>query len=246
MRRVLILGGTSEASALARRLAAEPDVEAVLSLAGRTQNPRPQPVPVRTGGFGGIEGLRRWLRDNAADCAVDATHPFAAQMSAHAAAACAAEGVPLARLTRPPWRAGPGDRWTVVPDGAAAVAALGAVPRRVFVPMGRGSLAPFAAAPWHFYLVRSVDPPDDLLFLPNYAVIAARPPFSIESERALLRTERIDAVVTKNSGGAATQAKLAAARELGIPVVMIARPPSPPGHTFHDIDAALAFIRESH
>ena len=236
LRRLLILGGTSEAAVLARRLAGSPDIDATLSLAGRTRAPAAQPLPTRAGGFGGVEGLRRWLRDHSVDCVVDATHPFAARMSANAAAACAAEGVRRARFTRPPWRAEDGECWIEVTDGAAAVRALGDAPRRVFAPMGRMSLAPFAAAPWHFYLVRSVDPPGDLAFLPSHRAVVARPPFSREDERALLRDARIDVVVTKNSGGEATRAKLDAARDLGLPVIMIARPPEPPGPVFHHLE----------
>ena len=244
MRKILILGGTSEASALARRVADRPDIAATLSLAGRTTTPGAHPIPVRTGGFGGIEGLRRWLAANTIDSIIDATHPFAAQMSAHAAAACHADGIMLARFTRPPWQAEADDRWTHVSDAETAVAALGASRRRVFLPMGRNSLAPFAAAPWHVYVVRSIDPPDTLAFLPNCKVICAQAPFSVADETALLLRERIDVMVVKNSGGDAVVAKLAAARDLRVPVVMIARPPSPPCHTLHDIEDAVAYACE--
>ena len=242
MRNLLILGGTAEAALLARRLAGHPDLAATLSLAGRTRAPAAQALPTRVGGFGGVEGLRHWLRAHDVRWLVDATHPFAAQMSAHAAAACDAEGVRRVRLTRPPWQAQPGDRWIEVGSPEAAVSALGEAPRRVFAPMGRLSLTPFAAAPWHFYLVRSVDPPGDLAFLPHHQAIVARPPFSRENERALLQRERIDVLVTKNSGGAATRTKLDAARDLSLPVVMIARPAEPPGLVFHDVESLLVLL----
>lgn len=240
--RLLILGGTSEAARFAERLAGHPRFRATLSLAGRTRRPAAQALPVRVGGFGGVEGLRRWLQDNSVDCVVDATHPFAVQMSAHAAAACAAEALPRLRLTRPPWSAQPGDDWIIAASPTEAVRALGPMPRRVFAPMGRQSLSPFAAAPWHHYVVRSIDPPDDLGFLPHHTAVVARPPFSLDGERSLLREGRIDIVVTKNSGGNATRAKLDAARELALPVVMIARPPEPTCPVFHDVENLVAFL----
>ena len=245
VRNLLVLGGTTEAARLARRLAGHADLSATLSLAGRTRTPAAQALPTRVGGFGGVDGLRRWLRENEVAYLVDATHPFAAQMSANAAAACAAEGVPRLRLTRLPWTPQPGDDWIAAASPAEAVHALGETPRRVFAPMGRQSLSPFAAAPWHFYLMRSVDPPGDLGFLPHHKAIVARPPFSREAERALMAEERIDILVTKNSGGDATRAKLDAARDLSLSVVMIAQPAEPPGPVFEDAESLLAFL-ESH
>lgn len=242
MRNLLILGGTTEATLLARRLAGRRDITATLSFAGRTRAPAAQALPTRMGGFGGVEGLRHWLRAHEITCLVDATHPFAAQMSAHAAAACEAEGVRRVRLTRPAWQAQTGDRWIEVASPMEVVDALGEMPRRVFAPMGRLSLTPFAAAPWHFYLVRSVDAPGDLAFLPHHRAIVARPPFSYEDERALLQRERIDVLVTKNSGGAATRTKLDAARDLSLPVVMIARPAEPPGPLFYDVESLLVLL----
>lgn len=226
-RPVLILGGTAEAWQLASALAGEPTLAPTLSLAGRTRDPRPSPIPMRIGGFGGVEGLRGFLRSSGIERVVDATHPFAAQMARHAAQACAAEGVPLLKLTRPPWTAGPGDRWTAVPDLPAAVEALGDVPRRVFLTVGRGSLAYFTAAAWHFYLVRAIETPD--LALPNQKLVLQRGPFSVEDESDLLRREGIDVVVTKNSGGRDVEAKLGAARELHLPIIMVERPALPPG-----------------
>ncbi len=222
--RILILGGTTQASQLARALAGRDDVSPMLSLAGRTQNPLPAPIPSRTGGFGGVEGLVAFLREEKIDVVVDATHPFAAQMSAHARAASKQAGVPLLVFSRPAWTPGEGDRWTEVADMGAAVAALGATPRHVFLTQGRLQLAAFAAAPQHFYLVRAIDEPAELALLPQHKFVSARGPFALEDELALMRVEKIEFLVSKNSGGEATSAKLLAARILGVPVVMVARP----------------------
>lgn len=243
--RLLILGGTTEASALARRVAGRADLRPVLSLAGRTRNPAPPAVNFRTGGFGGINGLKDYLAASGTEAIVDATHPFAAQMSRHAAAACAASGIPRAVLTRAPWTWTDGDQWTVVGDIAAAVAALGDRPRTVFLTVGSLHLAAFAAAPWHRYVVRSIDPPEAIASLPRHRLVLARGPFGLADETELMRQEQVDVLVTKNSGGSATGAKLAAARLLGINVVMIERPQAPPGPTFDTVDAVLAWI-ESH
>lgn len=222
--RILILGGTTQASDLARALATRADVEPLLSLAGRTQNPAPAPIPCRVGGFGGVEGLATFLRDHQFDALIDATHPFAAQISANARAASAASGVPLLVFSRPAWAPNEGDDWSEVGGVAEAVAALGAKPRRVFLTHGRLQLAAFAAAPQHFYLVRAIDRPEELRLLPHHKFISARGPFTLEGERDIMRAERIEFLVSKNSGGGATAAKLVAARELKIPVVLIARP----------------------
>lgn len=222
--RILILGGTTQASDLARALATRADVEPLLSLAGRTQNPAPAPIPCRVGGFGGVEGLATFLRDHQFDALIDATHPFAAQISANARAASAASSVPLLVFSRPAWAPNEGDDWSEVGGVAEAVAALGAKPRRVFLTHGRLQLAAFAAAPQHFYLVRAIDRPEELRLLPHHKFISARGPFTLEGERDIMRAERIEFLVSKNSGGGATAAKLVAARELKIPVVLIARP----------------------
>lgn len=240
-RRILLLAGTSEARALAARLAQE-GCDAVASLAGRTSAPAPLALPTRVGGFGGVEGLERYLSETGVTHVVDATHPFAAQMSGNARAACAALGVPLIAYARAPWRAEPGDRWIEVPDNAAAVAALGEAPRRVFLTIGRQGVADFRAAPQHDYVLRVIDAPDPNDLPPSCAVIAARGPFAREDEIALMRERRIDSVVSKNSGGALTYAKIEAARALGLPVVMIA-PPARDGVTLaHDLDDVLAFL----
>ncbi len=205
-------------------LAERPGLEVVLSLAGRTARPLPQPVPTRSGGFGGAAGLAQHLRRQGVDVLVDATHPFADRMSANAAAAAEAAGVPLVALRRPAWTRQPGDRWIEVADTGAAVAALGDRPRRVFLAIGRQEAAAFEAAPQHAYLVRSVDPVDPPLAVPDACYILGRGPFGQAEERALLAAHHIDAVVAKNSGGEATYGKVAAARRLAIEVVMIARP----------------------
>jgi len=222
--RILILGGTTQASELARALAGRADIAPLLSLAGRTQNPAPSPIPCRIGGFGGAEGLATFLRDNQFDALIDATHPFAAQISANARAASAASGAPLLVFSRPAWAPQEGDDWREVANVTAAVAALGAAPRRVFLTQGRLQLAAFAAAPQHFYLVRAIDEPAELRLLPHHKFISARGPFTLESERDLMRDENIELLVSKNSGGGATAAKLVAAREVKIPVILIARP----------------------
>jgi precorrin-6A/cobalt-precorrin-6A reductase len=227
--RILILGGTTEASALAGLVAGKPEFSPVLSMAGRTSDPRPLPIPTRIGGFGGVEGLARYLADEGIEAVVDATHPFAAVMSRHAAEACARAGVPLLALRRPAWEPQAGDRWTEVSSMADAVAALGENPRRVFLTVGRLELPPFAAAPQHAYLVRTIEPIGDALPAPSVVAIRERPPFDERAERALMSREAVEVLVTKNSGAAATYPKIAAARALGLPVIVVARPPKPAG-----------------
>lgn len=221
--RILILGGTAEARDLAGVLAGRADLAVTLSLAGRTLDPARQPVPVRTGGFGGVEGLSTYLSDNAVDLLIDATHPFARQISANARAASAATGIPLLRLERLGWDAVEGDRWTWVTTMAGAVRALGEKPRRVFLAIGRQEAKAFDAAPQHHYLVRSVDPVDPPLAAPDVDYLLARGPFGVEAEIALLRDHRIDVIVSKNSGGDATYGKIVAARILGLPVILVER-----------------------
>jgi precorrin-6A/cobalt-precorrin-6A reductase len=240
--RILILGGTAEAAALAAALAQQPDIDAVLSLAGRTSNPRPSPLPSRTGGFGGVDGLARWLAQHRIEAVVDATHPFAATMSGNAAAACAGLGLPLLGLRRPPWQARAGDRWIEVASMADAARALGPAPRRVFLTVGRLELAPFATAPQHAYLVRSIEPIGEALPLPRVAELRARGPFDEAAERALMEREQIDIIVTKNSGGSATYAKIAAARALGLPVIVVAPPQKPAVAEVASVAAALDWI----
>jgi len=240
--RLLILGGTTEASALAKAVIGWADLDPILSLAGRTRNPAEPPIPFRSGGFGGVAGLKAYLTESKIDAVIDATHPFAAQMSAHAAEACGDLSLPLAMFTRAAWRAVPGDRWTQVTDMEAATAALGETPRRVFLTIGVLQLAAFATAPQHHYLIRTVDEPEAVIGLPDHRLILARGPFAVADEIALMRGERIDMLVTKNSGGKATAAKLAAARELGIAVVMVERPKSPDILAFEKLDDAMGWI----
>ena len=244
---LLILGGTTEASALVRALAGDRRFRATLSLAGRTRHPLPQPLPCRSGGFGGAEGLAAYLAEHRIGALIDATHPFAAQMSRHAAEAARLTGTPLVAISRPAWRPEPGDQWLVVPDMAAAAGELGRTARRVLLTVGQKELAPFAAAPWHSYVIRSVDPPSPEFLPPRAEVITARGPFAEADEHRLLLERRIEVLVTKNSGGEATRPKLAAARSLGLPVVMVARPDPLPG-VEHVATAAeaLAWLARQH
>lgn len=242
--RLLILGGTTEAGALARRIAERRDLDAILSLAGRTRSPVAPPIPFRTGGFGGVDGLKAYLADQKIDAVVDATHPFAAQISRNAADACRDLAVPLAVLTRPAWRRQEHDDWIRVADMTEAARALGQRPRRVFLTVGALQLAAFAAAPHHHYVVRTIEPPEAIGALPCHRLILARGPFSLEDEVRLMRDERIEVLITKNSGGSATEAKIAAARALGIEVVMVERPAAGDVTTFESIDAVLAWIED--
>lgn len=241
-RRILILGGTTEARDLAGRLAGRTGLEVTLSLAGRTAAPVRQPVPVRVGGFGGAEGLARHLAEQRIDLLVDATHPYAARISANAAAAAQIAGVPLLALRRPAWEAVEGDLWTLVESAQAAAAAIGDAPRRVFLALGRQELGPFEAAPQHAYLVRSVDPVEPPLAVPDATYLLDRGPFREEDEAALLAKHRIDAIVAKNSGGSATYGKIAAARRLGIEVMLIRRPDLPPANAVASVAEAEAAV----
>jgi precorrin-6A/cobalt-precorrin-6A reductase len=240
--RLLILGGTTEATALAQRIAGCPDLDPVLSFAGRTRSPVPPPIPYRVGGFGGVTGLKAYLIEHEIDAVIDATHPFAAQMSRNAATACGETRVPLAVFTRPAWRQQAGDRWTSVTDMAAAALGLGEQPRTVFLTVGGLQLAAFAPAPLHRYVVRTIEPPDAIGFLPSHRLILGRGPFSFEAEIALMRDEQVDVLVTKNSGGTATGAKLAAARALGIEVIIVERPAPEDAEAFESVDAVLRWI----
>ncbi|MBM3511608.1 MAG: cobalt-precorrin-6A reductase [Alphaproteobacteria bacterium] len=238
---ILILGGTTEARLLGERLASR-DLQLTYSLAGRTRSPLPMPGPVRIGGFGGAEGLAEYLRDEHIDILVDATHPYAAAMSRNAAKAAAKTGTPFIALHRPPWMPVEGDRWTEVANAREAVRALGAAPRRVFLALGRQEIAPFGRAPQHHYLVRSVEPVDPPLTVPHATYIEARGPFLEADDRALLETHRIEVVVSKNSGGVAAYGKIAAARALGIEVILLRRPMLPDAPSVATIAEAVAFI----
>ena len=235
-----MLGGTTEASRLAQALA-QAGVDGIFSYAGRTSVPIAQPLPTRVGGFGGVAGLQAYLQAERITHVVDATHPFAAQMSHNAVQACAAVGVPLLALERPAWQAQSGDVWQHVPDIAAAVQALPAAPARVFLAIGRQHLAPFLACTQHWYLLRLVDP---VLDLPaeRGLVVLDRGPFTLEGDRALLQAHGITHVVSKNSGGAGAQAKLTVARERGLPVILIDRPPVPARQTVGTINDVFRWL----
>jgi precorrin-6A/cobalt-precorrin-6A reductase len=237
---VLVLGGTGEARRLAAALVAE-GVDVLSSLAGRVADPVLPEGRVRVGGFGGAEGLAAWLAEHRPRAVVDATHPFAAQITASAAAA--ARDVPLLRLQRPGWTPGPGDDWRFVDSLAEAAAAVAGY-ASVFLTTGRQGVAAFAALPGRV-LVRSVDPPDEPLPA-GATLLLDRGPFSVADELALMREHAVDVVVTKDSGGHLTEAKLTAARELGVPVVLVRRPPLPPGvPTVATVEEALAWVLRS-
>ena len=227
--RVLILGGTVEGAALAAALAERPDVETIVSLAGRTKDPAALPGGVRVGGFGGVTGLAGYLRAERIGLAIDATHPFATQISRHAALAADSARVPLLRLERPPWRRDPDDRWIEVATLDAAAAAVPEHGARAFLTVGSSQLQPFGTATGVWFLVRLVEAPAGRLPLADYRVIAARGPFSAAAELRLLEENRIDVVIAKNSGGDATYGKIAAARALGLPVILLRRPPPQDG-----------------
>ncbi|MFC9954167.1 cobalt-precorrin-6A reductase [Streptomyces prasinus] len=229
---VLILGGTTEARRLAELLADDPlpSLRVTNSLAGRVAAPRTPPGEVRVGGFGGADGLAAWLRGNEVDLLIDATHPFAGTISFHAARAATTTHVPLLALRRPGWLPVEGDLWHEAGSLAEAAGLLPALGRRVFLTTGRMGLAAFAHLHEPWFLVRSVDAPG-APHPPRMEVLLDRGPFTLDGERELLRRHRIDVVVTKDSGGAATAPKLTAAREAGVPVVVVRRPPVPGGVT---------------
>lgn len=249
---VLVLGGTSEGRHLARALLAPtpphgahaPALRVTSSLAGRVAHPLLPAGEVRIGGFGGVAGLVSWLRRHEVDVVVDATHPYAATMTSHAAQASARTGIPLVRLDRLPWRPGPDDRWHPVDAPATAAAAVDALGERAFLTTGRSEVAAFAQVrAW--CLLRSIEPPDPPLPA-RHELLLDRGPFDVAGERTLLRRWGIDVLVTKNSGGPATAPKLTAARELGIPVIVVERPTPPPGLTVvHTVDEAVSWVRQA-
>jgi precorrin-6A/cobalt-precorrin-6A reductase len=242
MPRVLILGGTTEARLLGERLARRGDLDVTLSLAGRTASPVPHAVPLRIGGFGGAAGLADYLMTERIAALIDATHPYASAISQNAVNAASQTRTPFMTLRRPPWTAVAGDRWTFVEDASAALRAIGEQPRRVFVALGRNELGAFAGAPRHFYLVRSVDPVDPPLPLPQVHYVTARGPFSEADDRALMTAHNIEVVIAKNSGGSAAYGKITAARALGIDVVLLRRPHAPAAPAVETIDEAIAWL----
>ena len=245
-RRVLILGGTGEAVGLARLLESQPEFDVVTSLAGRTRRPVVGPGRVRTGGFGGVAGLSAWLEAEGANAVVDATHPFAATISRHARLACDALGMPRIQLWRPAWSPVEGDAWTSATSlEAAARAVIGArLPAKdcVFLSTGARDLEAFGRLRTTRFLVRLVDTPPVPLPLANFALIVDRGPFTVENERALFVEHGVELLVSKNSGGTATYAKLAAARELGVPVIMVDRPDPEAGDKVETADEALRWL----
>ncbi len=240
--KILILGGTAEAAGLARALAGVAGVATITSLAGRTRSPAAVPGEVRVGGFGGPVALVDYLARESIGLVVDATHPFAAQISRNAAQACHAAGLPRLLLARPPWTPQAGDNWVPAADAGAAAAALPDLGQRVFLAIGRQELAAFAGLTELRFLVRLVEEPDEPPPLAAYHLVLGRGPFAVDREIELLRKYKIEVVVSKNSGGAGAGAKIAAARELGLPVVMIGRPPAPASETAESVEAARAWI----
>jgi precorrin-6A/cobalt-precorrin-6A reductase len=245
---VLLLAGTGDAIALAARLAEIVDITTTASFAGRTTHLQlPPRVRTRVGGFGGIAGLRAYLVEHAMDVVIDAVHPYAKQMHHHAAAACEGLALPILGLMRPAWPAESGDLWYEVPDFYAAAARARLLGQRIFLTIGRQELAPFAACEDRWFLIRSIDVPHDPL-PPQRRMLLQRGPFTLEHERELLRTHAIDLVVSKNSGGRATFAKIEAARMLAIPVLMVRRPvlPSiPSADTLDGVFCLLDALREN-
>jgi precorrin-6A/cobalt-precorrin-6A reductase len=243
-RHLLILGGTGEAAALARAAQARfgDAMEVTTGLAGRTRRPGPIPGNVRIGGFGGPTGLAAYIAAHKIDRVIDATHPFATEISAAARRACEAARVERLMLLRPPWRRHPLDRWIEVETLEAAAAIVGRVGRRAWLTVGSGSIAPFAQVNTVRFLVRLVDAPREPLPLRFHEVVLGRGPFTLAEERHLLERHAIDVVVCKASGGAATEAKLIAARELSLPVIMVRRPQRERGLAVETVEAALDWL----
>lgn len=240
--RLLILGGTTEGRGLAHTVLEcfGGRVDVLSSLAGVVDDPVLPPGRVRVGGFGGVDGLSRFLAAERIDAVIDATHPFARHMQENAALACAATSVPRCRLARPPWECQAGDRWIPVASPAAAAAALPPLGRRVFLALGARDLGPFLGLPDAWLLLRGINPPADPLR--HGLFLRARGPFVLEGEVALLRDHRIDVLVSRQSGGSGAAAKIEAARLLGLPVVMIERPPPPPPPLVTTISDAISWL----
>jgi precorrin-6A/cobalt-precorrin-6A reductase len=244
--KLLILGGSGEAAALARGLHGDARYDVTVSLAGRTSAPLQLPGKLRKGGFGGAEGLARTLSDERFDVVIDATHPFADQMKANAIEAARITGIPLLAIRRPPWTQVNGDKWIPAASIEEAATAIGETAKRVFLTTGRDELRPFADAPQHFYLLRSVEAPARDELPARIELITARGPFRLEDELVILKQHAIDIIVTKNSGGEATYAKLEAARMLGLPVIMVQRPMLPKAPSVETVADALHWLEQHH
>jgi precorrin-6A/cobalt-precorrin-6A reductase len=240
--RVLLLGGTGDARRLAQRLAAEPNVDVTTALAGRVHTPLLPAGTARVGGFGGPDGLIEWLRAARIDAVVDATHPFATRITGNAVAATARLGLPLLVLRRPGWRPGSGDDWHWADTLADVATRLPALGRRVFLTTGRRTDLAAFADPDLWLLLRAVDPPDPPT-PPNVTVVIARGPFTVAAETTLLRAHRIDVLVTRDSGGEDTAAKLVAARDLGLPVLLVRRPAPPDAPTARTEEEVMSWLR---
>jgi precorrin-6A/cobalt-precorrin-6A reductase len=242
MKRLLILGGTGEATELAKKAATIPHLDVLVSLAGRTRQPMNQLEKTRVGSFGGEAGLIHFLQEQQIDLLIDATHPFAAQISFNAARAANYCKIPWLHLVRLAWEAVNGDRWIEVESNQAAADVLPEIAHRIFLTIGRQELSTFAHLQDLWFLMRMVDPPQSNEYLPPGKLLLKRGPFSLEDERSLLQMYEIGAIVSKNSGGDATYAKILAARELDLPVVMIQRPPVPAGEHASDVETALSWL----
>ncbi len=242
MKRLLILGGTGDAARLAAQTVGIPGLETITSLAGRTNEPGAIASPIRVGGFGGETGLAEYLQTMKIDLLIDATHPFAAQISWNAANAASTVGIPFLMLVRPVWRRSSLDNWIEVESIDQALASIPATAARIFLTIGRQQLAPFATLTDRWCLIRSIDPPAADLPLPPGKMLLDRGPFSLAQELQLLKDEQIDAIVSKNSGGEATYAKIMAARELNLPVVMVQRPMMPEGKQVEHVSDAIDWL----
>ena len=244
--KILLLGGTSEARRLAARLSGDHRYCVKTSLAGVTQNPLPVAGNSRRGGFGGLAGLIRYLRSEAIDLVIDGTHSFARTISHNAAEACILTQTKSLHLKRPPWQAVNGDRWVDVADIHQAADEVNGIGQRVFLTIGRQDIAAFTKCFSAWFLIRSIDRPKQKPDLNRYELMQARGPFTLNDELTLLQKYKIDLLVSKNSGGSYTYAKIKAARLLGLPVVMSQRPVSPPGNSVGSVEAALTWLEASY
>jgi precorrin-6A/cobalt-precorrin-6A reductase len=242
MMRVLILGGTGEAAQLAAKVANIHGIEAITSLAGRTREPSVPLGNLRIGGFGGVTGLVNYLHQMKIDVLIDASHPFANQIAFNAAEAAMQVKIPRLKLIRPPWKQVNGDRWIEVDSIKAAAAVVENQSKRVFLSIGRQEIGAFAHLQQIWFLMRMIDPPEAQALVPPGKVLCDRGPFHIHNEREILIHHQIDTIVSKNSGGDATYAKIIVARELNLPVIMVNRPLLPPGEQVTEIDEALVWL----